>query len=155
MKWKTFFIIFEELSVARNCLRPAGAPLTACHFLKNSLLVFILKYVVLITNMHMWWKTMWRFHKILKSYGVKTPCPKCSKNKPLLQIYSPKNIKILLLFLQSYYKKTMNYFILLTKCYGHVIKITGSIGGNCNLQNQEIWNSINFVLLKIFTWYFH
>ena len=50
MKQKTFFMIFQGISVARNCLRPKTAPLTIlaikrgllCNFAKKKLRVDIL-----------------------------------------------------------------------------------------------------------------
>ena len=42
VKWKAFFIIFKELSVTKNCLRPESAPLSwmLCKSLFNCLLRF-------------------------------------------------------------------------------------------------------------------
>ena len=37
MKWKALLIIFQELSVARNCLRPETAPLNILAFKRGLL----------------------------------------------------------------------------------------------------------------------
>ena len=67
---KAFFIIFKELSVAKNCLRPESAPLSNLHTLLSHIVIWG----------HCQISMMERFAKIVKGFSKMLNTPPLDRN---------------------------------------------------------------------------